>query len=163
MNRLFNMQASYQRMYWTRYIGNFLSTTGAQSQLARDLNQRESERRALYQQELAERETEDVLDRALLKAEHAKLNGGITAVEYHQIADKVAALKKLRFVEEYERLQDRDTYEYIKFKVAAEVGGVEEREAFALYSKAKIEEFGEDRFRLFSNRVQDNPIIRCLK
>ena len=55
-------------------------------------------------EELAERETEDVLDRALLKAEHAKINGGITAVEYHQIADKVASLKKLRFVEEYERL-----------------------------------------------------------
>ena len=44
-----------------------------------------------------------MLDRALLKAEHAKINGGITAVEYHQIADKVASLKKLRFVEEYER------------------------------------------------------------
>ena len=99
----------------------------------------------------------------MLKAWHAKLSGGISAVEYHQISDKVASLKKLRFTEEYERLQDRDTYEYMKFKVAAEVGGAEEREAFALYSKAKIEEIGEDRFRLFSNRAQDDPILRCLK
>ena len=51
----------------------------------------------------------------------------------------------------------------MKYKVAAEVGGPEEKEAFNLYSKTKIEEIGEDRFRLFSNRAQDDPILKILK
>ena len=108
-------------------------------------------------------ETTDMLDRALLRAHHSKLNGAITAVEYHQIADKVNSLKKLRFVEEYEKLQDRDTFEYMKYKVAAEVGGPEELEAFKLYKKAKIEEIGEEKFRLFSTRTNDHPILNALK
>ena len=112
---------------------------------------------------MKELETTDVLERALLKAWHSKLSGAITAAEYHQIADKVAALKKLRFVEHFERIQDRDTYEYMKYKVAAEVGGTEEREAFSLYQKAKIQEIGEDNYRLFSNKACDDPILRLLK
>ena len=88
-----------------------------------DLNIREARRSQLYRQEIAERETEDVLERALLKAKHSKESGAISAVEYHQIADKVSALKKLRFTESYEKIQDRDTFEYMKYKVAAEVGG----------------------------------------
>ena len=63
-----------------------------------------SERHVLFQRELAERETEDVLDRALIKARHSKLNKAITAPEYYRIVQKIDALKKLRFTEEYERL-----------------------------------------------------------
>ena len=44
----------------------------------------------------------DILDRALWKAYHAKLNGDIPAAEYHRISEKVSSLKKLKFVEEYE-------------------------------------------------------------
>ena len=62
------------------------------------------QRHVLFQRELAERETEDVLERALLKAYHSKENGAITAPEYYRIAEKVESLKKLRFTEEYERL-----------------------------------------------------------
>ena len=51
----------------------------------------------------------------------------------------------------------------MKYKVAAEVGGAEEREAFHLYKKAKIEEIGEDKYRLFSTRTNDDPLLRCLK
>ena len=58
----------------------------------------------LFQLELAERETEDVLERALLKAHHSKLNGTLPAPEYHALASKIESLKKLRFTEEYERL-----------------------------------------------------------
>ena len=58
-------------------------------------------------------------------------------------------IKKLcRFVEEYEKHQDTDTYEWIKYKVAAEIGGEEEREAFKLYEKIKTDELGETRIKL---------------
>ena len=63
---------------------------------------------------------------------------------------KVAALKKLRFTEEYERLQDVETYEFMKYKVAAEVGGAEEVEAFKLYERTRINVVGQEKYRLFS-------------
>ena len=163
MNRLFNWMTTYQRIYAANYVGQYLSVRGAQTTLAADLNAREEARRVLFERELKEINTADPLDRALLKAHHSKLSGAISAVAYHRIADKVGALKKLRFTEEYERLQDPATVEYMKHKVAAEVGGPEEREAFLLYSKAKIEEIGEDQFRLFSTRQNDSHLLKVLK
>ena len=91
---------------------------------------------------MAERETEDVLDRALIKAENSKLNGAISAPEYFRIKEKIDSLKKLRFTEEYEKLQDPEVYDYMKYKVAAEVGGPEEVEAFRLYERTRINEVG---------------------
>ena len=118
-----------------------------------------NQRRELFRRELAERETEDVLDRALLRASHSKDAGVLPAAEFHRISEKVASLKKLRFTEEYERLQDHDTYEWMKYKVAAEVGGSEERAAFQLYEKTKIEEVGEVKYRLFSQKIVDDPVL----
>ena len=89
-----------------------------------------SSRLALFKQELAEREELDVLDRASLKAHHSKINGVLSAPEYHRIIAKIDSLKKLRVTEDYERLQDPATYEWMKYKVAAEVGGHEEKAAF---------------------------------
>ena len=65
-------------------------------------------------------------------------------------------MKKLQFAEEYEKLQDRETYEWIKYKVAAEVGGQQEQEAFAMYEKIKVEEIGEVRFRLLREKAHDS-------
>ena len=117
------------------------------------------ERHVLFQRELAERETEDVLERALLKAYHGKLSGAIPAADYYRVEAKVNSLKKLRFTEEYERLQDRETYEYMKYKVAADVGGPEELEAFKLYERTRIDEIGKERYRLFAQRAADDPIM----
>ena len=58
----------------------------------------------MFRMELEERETECVLDRALLKARNAKELGSLSAPEFHRISDKVASLKKLKFVEEYEHM-----------------------------------------------------------
>ena len=88
------------------------------------------ERRVLFQRELAEKETEDVLDRALVRAHNSKLSGAIPASEYYRICEKVESLRKLRFTEEYEKMQDPETYEWMRYKVAAEVGGSEERAEF---------------------------------
>ena len=60
------------------------------------------------------------------------------APEYHRIHAKVEALKKLKFVEGYEKLQDKEMYEWIKYKTAAEIGDHEEKEAFIFYEKTKI-------------------------
>ena len=92
----------------------------------------------MFKQEMAERETLDVLDRARLKALHSKENGVLSAPEFYKIDAKIDAMKKLRFTEEYERLQDPATYEWMKYKVAAEVGDHEEKAAFELYNKVKI-------------------------
>ena len=119
-------------------------------------------RQTLFQRELAERETEDILDRALLKAHHSKLAGAITAPDYWRIESKIDSLKKLRFTDEYERLQDRETYEYMKYKVAAEVGDAEEIEAFKLYEKTFIENQGEERFRLFAKSAKNEPLLAFL-
>jgi hypothetical protein len=43
---------------------------------------------------------------------------------------KVDSLKKLKFTDDYERLQDPASYEWMKYKVAAEVGGPEEKAAW---------------------------------
>ena len=92
----------------------------------------------LFNQELAEREELDVLDRARMKAWHSKINGAISAADFHRIDAKIDSMKKLKFTEEYEKLQDPITYEWMKYKVAAEVGGPEEQAAFELYEKVKI-------------------------
>ena len=60
-------------------------------------------------------------------------------LNWEYIEDKIQSLKKLRFTQEYEQLQDRDTYEWMKYKVAAEVGGDAEKEAFKLFEKLKVD------------------------
>ena len=111
---------------------------------------------------MAERETIDVLDRAEIKAYHSKKNGLLSAPEYHRIVAKVDSLKKLRFTEEYEKLQDPMVYEWMKYKVAAEVGGDEEKAAYDMYNKVKIQEKGEVKFRLWTQSARKDPIFEFL-
>ena len=103
-----------------------------------------------------------MLDRARLKALHAKENGVLSAPDFYRIDAKIDSLKKLRFTDEYEKLQDPATYEWMKYKVAAEVGGQEERSAFELYEKVKIQEKGEQRFRLFRESAEADPVFEFL-
>ena len=107
----------------------------------------------MFRQENEERYTECVLDRALLKAKSAKEQGVLPAPDYHRIREKVDSLKKLKFVEGYEYYQDKEIYEWVKYKVAAEIGGEEEQEAFAMYEKIKHDELGDVRYRLLRERV----------
>ena len=121
-----------------------------------------SERQVTFERELAERETVDVLDRALLRALHSKMSGAISAPEYHRIEARVDSLKKLRFTEDYERIQDKETYNFMKYKVAAEVGGPEELAAFQMYEKVKIQEGGEEKYRLFAKSARNDPVMTFL-
>ena len=109
----------------------------------------------MFAKENAERLTECPVDLALLKAENAKALGVLSAPEFHRIREKVESLKKLKFVEEYEFHQDKQMYEWIKYKVAADIGGESEREAYALYEKVKQEELGDIKFNLLRERAHD--------
>ena len=83
MNRLFNVTNYIQRHQAHRTVASYMSIEGAQAQMARSLEQRETKRRLLFEMEVKEMETVDMLDRALLRAKHSKMTGAITAVEYH--------------------------------------------------------------------------------
>lgn len=56
-------------------------------------------------------------------------------------------------------MQDKEAYEWLKYKVAAEVGGPEELESFKMYEKMQIEEKGEERFRLMGESAKTNPLL----
>ena len=99
----------------------------------------------------------DVLDKALLRAKANKDLGAIDAPTYFMIADKINSLKKLKFTQEYESWKDRETYEWMKYKVAAEVGGDAEREAFKLYEKLKIDQKGEAGYRIWRESIDKDP------
>ena len=159
MNRLFKAAATWDKLAARFTVNRLLSNEGAQAAMYQDLVEQEKQRETLFARELKEIETEDVLDRALLKAEHAKLSGALPAAEFHRIAAKVDSLKKLRFVEGYEKLQDKEMYEWIKYKTAAEIGGTEELEAFNLYEKNKIDSMGPVNYALFKERTPEKLIL----
>ena len=148
MNKLFKMTSNFDKAYHAFQTNRLLANTGAQATLYKDLYAQEQHRADLFKREMAERDEEDVLERALLKAKNAYQTQALPAHEYYRIKEKVAALKKLRFAEGYEKYQDPTTYEWMKYKVAAEIGGPEEHEAFKLYEKIKIDELGETNYRL---------------
>lgn len=92
-----------------------------------------------------------------MRAKANKELGAIDAPTYHLIVDKVNSLKKLKFTQEYESWKDQDTYEWMKYKVAAEVGGDAEREAFKLFEKLKIDQKGEAGYRLWRQQIDKDP------
>ena len=67
--------------------------------------------------------TEDILDKALLKLKANLEENLIDSPTYFKTVEKINSLKKLQFVEDYELWKDKDAYEWMKYKVAAEVGG----------------------------------------
>ena len=65
---------------------------------------KEAARKEIFMQELAVRETSDILDKARLRALHSKENGVLTAPQFHVIDAKINSMKKLKFTDEYERI-----------------------------------------------------------
>ena len=78
-----------------------------------------------YSYEVLEIDTNDILDRALIKAKANRDLGAIDAPTYHALVDKIHSLKKLKFTLDYDSWKDQDMCEWMKYKVAAEVGGDE--------------------------------------
>lgn len=50
----------------------------------------------------------------------------------------------------------------MKYKVAAEVGGAQEIAAFELYEKVKIQEKGEEKYRLYAQSAKEDPVFKFL-
>jgi hypothetical protein len=92
-----------------------------------------------------------------VRAKANKELGAIDAPTYQMIEDKIISLKKLKFTQEWESWKDSDTYEWMKYKVAAEVGGEQEREAFKLFEKLKIDQKGETQYRLWREGIEKDP------
>ena len=63
-------------------------------------------------------------------------------------------------MEAYEHKQDKSTYEWIKYKVAAEIGGPQEQEAFKLYEKMKLDELGELRYMTIKQEAEHKYFLR---
>ena len=158
MNKVFTSTSFFYTNWWHFYMGRMLSTgEHAQKLMYDDLLKREALRRKRFQWEIKEFETSDPLDKALIRAAAKKEVGLIDAPTYHAINDRISSLKKLKFTDEYEKWKDREIYEWMKYKVAAEVGGEEERAAFELFEKTKLDEKGEMQFRLWRQRIEKDP------
>ncbi len=157
LNKVFQGTGYFYRNWWHLYVGKLVDPQRSQSALFRELQQREALREARYRWEIKEIETEDILDKALIKAKANKSLGIIDAPTYHQIEDKIKSLKKLKFTEDYEAWKDREIYEWMKYKVAAEVGGEEERAAFEQFEKLKLDQKGESGYRLWRDRIERDP------
>ncbi|TNV84332.1 hypothetical protein FGO68_gene4975 [Halteria grandinella] len=158
MNKVFQGTQYYYRTWWHFYVGKMLSTNqGVQSQMLQELERREAIREQRYKWEILEFETSDVLDRALVRAKANRALGAIDAPTYYVLEDKINSLKKLKFTQEHEAWKDADTYEWMKYKVAAEVGGDAEREAFELFEKVQMDKKGEAGFRLWREQINKDP------
>ena len=70
-------------------------------------------------------------------------------------------MKKLEVAEEM-KFHDPDTYKWLKYKVAADIGGTPEKEAFALYERMEINKKGELAYRLFRENAEKDPNSRVM-
>ena len=114
-------------------------------------------RQLRYKWEIMELDTEDILDKALIKAKANKAMGAIDAATFHRLEDKILSLKKLKFTEDYESWKDKDMLEWMKYKVAAEVGGQDEIAAFEQFKKLKQDQKGEAGYRLWRAGIDKDP------
>ena len=50
----------------------------------------------------------------------------------------------------------------MKYKVAADIGGTPEKEAFTLYERLQINKKGDIAYRLFWENIEKNPVNRSI-
>lgn len=162
MNWLFKQQSMLYKFQWRAAADHHFSWKGASMHAIHDIRQEENRKRNLFQDELEERRTVCPLDRALLRAKNSHNQGQITLPEYYRIKDKVHSLKKLKFVEAYEQEQDPEIVEWMKYKVAAQVGGQKEMIAFQMYEKQLYDRKSEMEQRLFRDRLVENVAVAKL-
>ena len=162
MNTLFRNTAKYYRIKWYERIASYISIQGAQNNLLKDLNRHENRRKDKFHFMHFDFMSNDILDRAESRAIGNMRYGNITAAEFYKIKDKIDALRKLRFTEGYDKFSDPEMYMWMKYKVASDVGGTKEREAFKLYEQTMINKRGEVGYKLFRERIFKNPQAKGL-
>jgi hypothetical protein len=107
--------------------------------------------------EFKEFTTPDIIDKSLVRLLANKKEGIVDTPTYYNTYDKLMALKKFKFTKEYEQWKDKEMYDWMKYKVAAEIGGPEEKEAFALFEKIKMDSKGEAGYRLWRESIEKDP------
>ena len=80
-------------------------------------------------------QAEDVLDKCLFWAQSQVKAGEMEVAHFYKIKDRVNQLWKLELSEDHDKYHAPDVYEWLKYKVAADIGGVAEREAFEMYER----------------------------
>ena len=156
MNTLWKATVFSYQSKWALRASSLLSTQNAQSLILDDLKEREAARQQVFKYEKDEMLEEDILKKVVIRAK-ANLNSkSIDMPEYFKILDRVDQLQKLQFVEEW-ALHEPEVYEWMKHKIAADVGGTREREAFHLYESQIMNEKGEVAFRLWRENIEKDP------
>ena len=84
-----------------------------------------AERKSGFEMEHTIASQTDILDKALYQALYNYQRGVTDASTYFKTKDRVKSLKKLRFTENYCKFHDEITFQWMKHKVAAEIGGAE--------------------------------------
>ena len=156
MNAMWRRSVAYYQSKWMIRVQRCLSIKDTQIALMNDLKKKEGLRMATFALEKRELLCTDVLKKAMIRAEANAYSGKITMAEYFTIKDKVDSLKKLQFSEEW-KLHEPEVFEWMKHKIAADVGGTEEREAFHLYELGLINDKGEVAFRLWRKTIYADP------
>ena len=163
MNNFFKLTVKRSQIHWNKALSESLSIKGAQSLLLRELEAKETERREVFELEAKEMLETDILQRALIRAESRVNKNVMELAEYYKIVDKVDTLKKLRISDLRDKLHDPKMYEWMKYKVAADIGGTAEREAFQMFEKLEINEKGEAAFMLWRENIIKDPQARFLQ
>ena len=159
MNKMWIITCASMKTKWQLMISRDISVEGAQLRLLRDLEEKESIWRDVFELEQKEMMATDPLERITISAQ-ANLNSGeIDEVEFHKILDRVQTLTKLQFAADM-RLHDNDTFEWLKYKVASDIGGTPEWEAFALYERMQVNKRGELAYRLWRENIEKDPNSR---
>lgn len=69
--------------------------------------------------------TTDILDKQIVRLQANKEEGIVDNPTFYKSYEKLMALKKFKFTKEYEEWKDKEMYDWMKYKVAAEIGGPE--------------------------------------
>ena len=89
---------------------------------------------------------EDILDKLMVRTYAQKEFAEIDQSTYMQRMNRLDQLKKLEFTREWEALEDPTVYEWMKLKLASDIGDAREAETFAQYEEYMQERKGEDAF-----------------
>ena len=82
---------------------------------------------------------------------------------FYKIKDRVNQLRKLELSEDHDKYHAPDVYEWMKYKVASDIGGVEEREAFEMFERMQINERGATNYKLWRENIENDPQSRFIQ
>ena len=150
MNSLFRKVAYMQKLTYFSKFDRYFGLKGAQTHLFEDLTKHEKGKRKSFKYIHRELRTDDVLEKATLRALGNLKIGEITYAEFYKIKAKIDDLKKIRFAEHYDS----------SVKLESDISTTKEREIFKLYDQVIRNERGEIGYKLWRDRIEKDPQAR---